>query len=101
VINKEIGPDCQWPGNIRELEQAVRCILLNRDYCSEIEGWCAVQTIMLANILQNVEISAQGLLSNYCAVLYRKHQTYGDVAKITVLDPRTVKKYIQIKSQQQ
>ncbi len=101
VINKEIGPDYHWPGNVRELEQAVRCVLLNRDYCSEIEGWCAVQTTPHANSLQNVEVSAQKLLSNYCAVLYRKYKTYGDVAKITGLDPRTVKKYIQIQSQQE
>jgi len=100
VIDKEIGPNYHWPGNVRELEQAVRCVLLNRDYCSEIEGWCAVRTNPLTNTLQNVEISAQELLSNYCAILYRKYKTYGDVAKITGLDPRTVKKHIHIQSTQ-
>ena len=100
VIGKEIAPNYHWPGNVRELEQAVRCVLLNRDYCSEIEGWCAVQTDQLASNLQNVEISVQELLSNYCSILYRKYKTYGDVAKITELDPRTVKKYIQIQSPQ-
>ncbi len=95
IIKKEIGPDYHWPGNVRELEQAVRCVLLNKDYCGEIEGWCEVQKDSMATHLYNTRLSAQELLSLYCTTLYEQYKTYGDVSKITQLDSRTVKKYIQ------
>jgi len=35
------------------------------------------------------------LTCGYCAMLYKRHGTYGDVARITGLDRRTAKKYIE------
>jgi len=95
VIEKEVGAQYHWPGNVRELEQAVRCVLLNRDYCSEIEGWCEVQTSVVSSAVQDLQVSAQELLSVYCKTLHKKYKTYEKVAEITQIDPRTVKKYIQ------
>ena len=95
VIEREIGLDYHWPGNVRELEQAVRCVLLNKDHCSEIEGWCEIQGNPLTTILKDTHVSGNELLSIYCAALYEEYKTYGEVSRITQLDPRTVKKYIQ------
>ena len=95
VINREISPDYHWPGNVRELEQAVRCILLNKDRCREIDGWCEIQREPLTKILKGTNVSAQDLLIAYCASLYDEYGTYEEVARITQLDPRTVKKHIQ------
>jgi DNA-binding transcriptional regulator LsrR (DeoR family) len=39
-------------------------------------------------------LTAQELLSRYCSNLYMKHGTYEAVARITDLDRRTVRKYI-------
>jgi transcriptional regulator with PAS, ATPase and Fis domain len=98
VIGREVGSQYHWPGNVRELEQTVRCVLLNRDYCSEIEGWCEAPKNTLGDTFHNLQLSAQELLSAYCAALYGKHKTYEKVSEITQLDPRTVKKYIQYQS---
>ena len=95
VINREISPNYHWPGNVRELEQAVRCILLNKDHCSEIDGWCETKREPLTKILKGTNVSAQELLLAYCVSLYNEYGTYEEVARITKLDPRTVKKYIQ------
>ena len=95
VIHSEVSPDYNWPGNVRELEQAVRCILLNKDHCGEIDGWCEVQKEPLTKILKGTNVSAQQLLTAYCVSLYEEYRTYGEVARITQLDARTVKKYIQ------
>jgi DNA-binding NtrC family response regulator len=98
VIGREVGSQYHWPGNVRELEQTVRCVLLNHNYCSEIEGWCEAPQNVLGDTFNNLQLSAQELLSAYCANLYEKHKTYEKVSEITQLDPRTVKKYIQYQS---
>ena len=95
VIKKEVGAQYPWPGNVRELEQAVRCVILNHNYCSEIEGWCEALSDGTSSVIQDLEVSAQELLSTYCKTLHEKYKTYEKVAEITNLDPRTVKKYIQ------
>lgn len=98
IIERDVGAQYHWPGNVRELEQAVRCVLLNRDYCSEIEGWCETPKNTPSDTFQNLQLSAQELLSAYCAALYEKHKTYEKVSEITQLDPRTVKRHIQYQS---
>ena len=40
------------------------------------------------------EIDAQSLVKKYCYALYQRYGTYGEVARRTKLDRRTVKKYI-------
>ena len=39
-------------------------------------------------------LSASGVLAAYCALLYEKHGTLAEVARLTKLDRRTVKKYV-------
>ena len=72
----------------------MRCVLLNRDYCSEIEGWCEAPTNVMNDAFDNLQLSAQELLSAYCKNLYNKYKTFERVSEITQLDPRTVKKHI-------
>ena len=85
---------CSKFGSI-ELEQAVRCILLNKDHCSEIDGWCEIKKEPLTKILKGTNVSAPELRIAYCVSLYDEYGTYEEVARITQLDPRTVKNYIQ------
>ena len=98
VMQEQISPDYGWPGNVRELEQATRCIILNKDHCSDIDGWCQTRATPLQTLLQGTHVSASDLLSSYCTSLYNEYGTYEDVARITELDPRTVKKYIRSRS---
>jgi DNA-binding NtrC family response regulator len=94
IIDKEIGLNYHWPGNVRELEQATRRILLTRQYRGDKPGAPASRTDQLHQEIDEGAISAQGLLSSYCTILYQRHGTYEEVARITKLDRRTVKKYI-------
>jgi DNA-binding NtrC family response regulator len=93
ALEKGVGRDYAWPGNVRELEQAVRCILLTGAYRGDNNtapgeaGWVAALT--------RGELSAQEVLSGYCQQLFRCHGSYGEVARRTGLDWRTVKKHVE------
>lgn len=82
-----------WSGNIRELEQCVRQILMSNSY--SWKGMSAGKHNDLTLGLEQGSLTAQQLLAQYCASLYSKLHTYEAVAKVTELDRRTVKKYIQ------
>jgi transcriptional regulator with GAF, ATPase, and Fis domain len=84
-----------WPGNVRELEQAVRRILLTGRYAAEMPQLAPGEEAALIEKLRAGELTADELLSRYCAMLYRRLGTYADVAKRTGLDPRTSRKYVE------
>jgi sigma-54 dependent transcriptional regulator, flagellar regulatory protein len=95
VIGKNLGKDYRWGGNVRELAQCIRRVIVKRHY----EGDTAAESQdMRGRFLADADtgtLDAQGLLAGYCASLYQKHGTYEQVARITQLDRRTVKKHIQ------
>lgn len=94
ILNRQLPKGYHWPGNVRELEQAVRHIILNNQYTP-------AQVLSSSNEPQSLldkKISAQALTAHYCQRLYRELGTFEQVAKITHLDRRTVKKYIQLNS---
>ncbi len=88
AIRRDLGADYPFPGNVRELEQCVRRVLLT--------GRCAGERPRASAELPLGALcwTAEHLLSRYCEALYARHQSYVEVARITGLDRRTVKKYI-------
>ena len=94
TLEQEVGPDYHWPGIVRELEQAVRSILLTMHYRTGT-GDAVQLTENLYQAFEREQLSAQDLVASYCIMLYEKYGTYEKVARITDLDPRTVKKHIQ------
>ena len=81
-----------WPGNVRELEQAVRRTLLGREYKGENKAESGLP--LWVKLALDGELNASDLLGRYCQSLYERHGTYEQVAKITQLDRRTVRKYV-------
>lgn len=96
AIEADIPAGYRWPGNVRELEQSVRRVLLT--------GRCVPETIaaeptdaterFLAEAGAGM-MEARELVARYCALLYERHGTYEEVARITGLDRRTVRKHVQ------
>ena len=95
-IQKHVGLDYTWPGNVRELEQAVRRIILTETYDGDVTRPDHSDSNSLPEKIMGGNMTADELLSAYCTHLYQQHGSYGDVAKITELDWRTVKKYIHL-----
>ncbi len=91
-IDADLGPHHPWPGNVRELEQTIRRVLLT--------GRCAPRaapspaSVSQAQPFGGGALTAREVLDRYCAQLYAQHGTYEQVARITGLDRRTVKKHV-------
>lgn len=95
VIGKTLGGQAYpWPGNVRELAQCIRRVILKHSY----EGQVPQTNSRQDGLIQGIETStltADEVLDKYCKILYDRHGTYEQVAKLTALDRRTVKKRIQ------
>jgi len=92
IVVKHQPESYSWPGNIRELEQCVRQILLKGRY-----NWQHTDRGETGKIIDRLEqgrLTAAQVLAGYCSSLYRSLGTYEAVAKVTKLDRRTVKKHI-------
>jgi len=94
AILRSVPADYPWPGNVRELEQAVRRILVTSDYRGEPPATATDAQQRLLFAINDGTLNAQQLLTSYCHLLYRRHGTYEEVARLTNLDRRTVKKYL-------
>ena len=98
AIRRTVGEHYAWPGNVRELEQAVRRILLNNHYAaSSLPPAHDIREQLIFGI-ESESIDANTLLAGYCALLYDKCENYETVARLTKLDRRTVKKYLQLQN---
>lgn len=94
VIHHRLGSDYPWPGNVRELEQCIRSVLLRGRYENPRLTEDSEADIFLGAV-RNGALTASRLLAGYCRRLHRQHGSYEAVGRITGLDRRTVKKYIQ------
>jgi DNA-binding NtrC family response regulator len=81
-----------FPGNVRELEQAVRRVILTGSYQPDRPP-TAPKDAWLRAIAEG-QLSAQQLLADYCYRLYQQLGSYERVAEQAGLDRRTAKKYI-------
>ena len=90
VLKQTCGKNYAWPGNVRELEQSIRRIMLTGTY----EGDTAAEPAK-GIALEAGNLTAKELVEKYCRDLYETYGNYGEVARRTGLDWRTVKKNVQ------
>ncbi len=91
-LNRPAHRGYSWPGNVRELEQAIRRILLHGTFR---RPETPLRGTKLENNLLRQQYSVAELTRRYCTLLFEKHGTLQAVARITGLDRRTVKKYLE------
>ena len=93
IIRQQLGEGYPWRGNVRELAQCVRRILLKRRYEPDRSMVDGATESWLARVSDGT-LTARELLSHYCAMLYGREGSYERVGAVTGLDRRTVKKYV-------
>ena len=94
ALARDLPRDYPWSGNVRELEQAVRRVLLTGAYQGERRAPPAVPDDVFVAAVSAGRLDMERLAAGYCALLYRRHGTYVEVARRTGLDRRTVRRYI-------
>lgn len=91
-VLKELPPNYGWPGNIRELEQCVRNVLIRNRYTpvrSQVRGGTG-----LPEAVKSREVQLNELIQWYCTEVYAESKGYEDAAARLGIDPRTLKSKI-------
>lgn len=97
ALDRTPGPGYAWPGNVREVEQAVRRILLRGGYrppAAAAETGGAAGADGLGREIEKGSLDARALVARYCSLLYERSGSYAEVARRTGLDRRTVKAHV-------
>jgi DNA-binding NtrC family response regulator len=94
ALRRDLPDGYPWPGNVRELEQAVRRILLTNSYRGDTVDASRSSEDQLVAAVRGGSLAVDELVGRYCAMLYRRHATFAEVAGRTGLDRRTVRKHI-------
>jgi transcriptional regulator with GAF, ATPase, and Fis domain len=89
-IGVHLGSEYQWPGNIRELEQCVRNVLVRREYRPS-QARNSSHYEAFAQAFNAGALTADELLRRYCTLVYAQTRSYEETARRLQLDRRTVK----------
>ena len=92
-IVQHLGREYPWPGNIRELEQCVRNVLIRQSYHPLAQHRHATHDTLMQAI-NNGALSAEELLGQYCTLVFAQTGSYVETARRLQLDRRTVKSKI-------
>ena len=88
----ELGIDYPWPGNIRELEQCVRNVLVRGEYRPRrVEPDLPDAADELAVRLRRGALTADDLLQRYIEVVYSETKSLQETARLIGIDWRTVR----------
>jgi DNA-binding NtrC family response regulator len=89
-VKQNLGPDYEWPGNYRELEQCVRNVVIRREYRPPSRQTHPPGE-SLAQSMEQGTLTADELLRRYCTMVYAATGSYEETARRLQIDRRTVK----------
>jgi DNA-binding NtrC family response regulator len=93
-IEDHLGRDYAWPGNIRELEQCLRNVLIRRAY-TPAQSTASQSTTdaheELTQAILEARLTADELLRRYCQLVFASTGSYEATARKLKLDRRTVR----------
>jgi sigma-54 dependent transcriptional regulator, flagellar regulatory protein len=101
-LQKNLPNDYHWPGNIRELEQCVRNIMIHANWipASAQSGTkstagetdpAKASAERLVTELQSLSLTADELICRYCKMAYQQTKSFEKSAKLLQLDRRTIR----------
>ena len=93
-IKNHLGLEYPWPGNIRELEQCVRNVMIRREYRPTRHAEGGAETDPCDTFLAAIkrgDVRADELISKYYAIVYVESGSYQEAGRRLGVDWRTVK----------
>jgi len=93
-IERSVGFDYPWPGNIRELEQCVRNLLIHGHYLPPTAPKEPGGLESLFDRMRNAEANLDQVASEYSTFVYRREGSYGRAGELLGVDRRTVSKHV-------
>jgi DNA-binding NtrC family response regulator len=95
AIERDLGLGYAWPGNIRELEQCVRNVLVRGSYRpAGVASRAPSVREQISRDVLDAAISADELLDRYATLVYSETGSYEQAARRLGLDRRTVRRRV-------
>ena len=92
-IDRGVGFDYAWPGNMRELEQCVRNLLIHGRYLPATAAPASGGLDALIEQMQNANATLDQVISTYSSWVYQREGNYTRAGHILGVDRRTVAKH--------
>lgn len=89
-IKQNLGLDYAWPGNMRELEQCIRNIVVRKEYLPLREQEHSSLEPFFVRIA-NMNLTADQLLNEYCKFVHSQTGSYVEAARRLRMDRRTLR----------
>ena len=93
-IKRELGSGYTWPGNIRELEQCVRSVVVRGRYEPPRDDNVGARERLDQQLLAS-GFSLEQLEQRYATVMYQATGSYSEAARRLAIDRRTVKEHVE------
>jgi len=93
-IEQGVGHDYAWPGNIRELEQCVRNLLIHGRYLPPAAPEQTGVLDPLFHSMRNAQATLDQVVAAYTTWVYTQQGSYARAATTLEIDRRTVAKHI-------
>jgi len=93
-IEQGVGFDYAWPGNIRELDQCVRNLLIHGHYHPPAASQQGSALAPLFHQMQAANATLDEVVSTYTTWVYTQRGSYTQAATTLEIDRRTVAKHI-------
>ena len=93
-IESGVGYDYRWPGNIRELDQCVRNLLIHGRYLPARSPTEARGLEALFERMRNAEATLDDVASGYSTWVYEREGSFARAGEVLGVDRRTVSKHV-------
>lgn len=98
-IDQNLGEDYPWPGNIRELEQCVRSVMIRGNYSPPTsirpQNDRGESQSSFMNAVLEGQLTRDELMQAYCKIVYDRSSGFKDAGARLGIDWRTVRRYVQ------
>ena len=93
-IERSVGSDYAWPGNIRELDQCVRNLLIHGRYLPPRRHAAADGLEPLFQQMRTAQVDLDQVISSYSRWVYEREGSYARAGQTLGVDRRTVAKHV-------